>query len=158
MLFRSMKQDPFTLRVALDDAGSAHGELYLDDGVSYSHQKGQFVWREFKAERQGKATRISSRDLGSAHPAEAVDRVALSTYDAHNAFAHSVESVRVEKLVVLGLRGKPSKVKRSDGTSLDWGFSEGVASSDSKEGRASILVIKNPVARIADDWSIVIDA
>ncbi|KAJ6539701.1 hypothetical protein B0H19DRAFT_1269984 [Mycena capillaripes] len=37
-----MKLDPFTLRVT-SKAGSPHGDLYLDDGISYSHAKGQFV-------------------------------------------------------------------------------------------------------------------
>ncbi|KAJ7821563.1 hypothetical protein B0H14DRAFT_2831170 [Mycena olivaceomarginata] len=45
-----MKLDPFTLRVALSKAGSARGELHLDDGVTHSHEKGQFVWREFAAQ------------------------------------------------------------------------------------------------------------
>ncbi|KAF7798843.1 hypothetical protein EIP86_010069 [Pleurotus ostreatoroseus] len=153
-----MKHDPFTLRVALNKAGNARGELYLDDGVSFAHQDGQFVWREFKAEKQGKTVRISSVDLGSAKPAEAVDGVALAKYDGSNAFAKSVESVRVEKLVVLGLDRKPSKVQRADGSALEWSFTAGSSASDGKEGTASILVIKNPVTRIADDWAIVIDA
>ena len=58
-----MKKDPFTLRVALDKAGNARGELYLDDGVTFSHQQGHIVWREFKSEKQGKGFKISSHDL-----------------------------------------------------------------------------------------------
>ncbi len=153
-----MKHDPFTLRIALNKAGNARGELYLDDGVSYAHTEGQFIWREFKAEKQGKTVRISSTDLGSVKPAEAVDGVALATYDSNNAFAKSMDSVRVEKLVVLGLDRKPSKVQRADGSALDWSFTAGTAASEGKEGTASILVIKNPVAHIADDWAIDVDA
>jgi hypothetical protein len=40
-----MKNDPFTLRVALDGQESARGELYLDDG--------DILWREFLAHKTG---------------------------------------------------------------------------------------------------------
>ncbi|KAJ3553374.1 hypothetical protein NM688_g3646 [Phlebia brevispora] len=153
-----MKNDPFTLRIALSNAGNARGELYLDDGVSYAHKEGQFIWREFTAEKQGKTIRISSADLGKAKPAEAVDGVALVKYNGGNTFAKSMDLVRVEKLVVLGLDRKPSRVKRVDGGELDWSFTAGTAASDGKEGTASILVIKNPVTHIADDWAIDINA
>ncbi|KAI0706628.1 hypothetical protein C8Q76DRAFT_819052 [Earliella scabrosa] len=56
-----MKYDPFTLRVALNNEGAARGELYLDDGETYAHQEGKFVWREFAAEKaRSKGVRISS--------------------------------------------------------------------------------------------------
>ena len=49
-----MKKDPFTLRITLSKSGSARGELYMDDGVSYSHQQGQVIWREFIFNRRGR--------------------------------------------------------------------------------------------------------
>lgn len=152
-----MKKDPFTLRVALNKAGSARGELYLDDGVSYDHTKGDFIWREFKAEKTGKkGLKISSSDLGAAKPNEAVDGVALAKYNPANEFAKSIVNVRVEKVIVVGLTGKPTSVKLEGGSELVWEFTPGAASSDKKGGNASILTIKDPKVLIGTDWSIVI--
>lgn len=155
-----MKRDPFTLRVALSKAGTAHGELYLDDGETYSHQNGQFVWREFIAEKPSKKARtlrLSSKDLGSAKPGDAVDGVALKTFDPANVFAKSVAHVRVEKVVVVGLNAKPRSVKIEAGADLVWEYTPGVAASDKKEGAASLLTIKDPKVLIAKDWAIVVE-
>ena len=135
--------------------GAARGELYLDDGESYAHESGALVWREFTAARKGKATHIASADLAAAKPDQAVDGAALTLYDKDNAFAGELRAVRVEKLVVLGLEKKPSSVKLS-GSELDWEFVPGVACGASKEGAASQLIVKNPVASITGDWEIVI--
>lgn len=151
-----MKYDPFTLTVALDKTGNARGELYLDDGVSYDHESGAFVWREFTAGTKGRTLRIASADLARAKPAEAVDHVALATYDAANAFAQDIAGVRVEKLLVLGIASEPTAVTLASGTPLEWEFHPGVAAGASKEGETAHLVIKNPVASIASDWEVVI--
>lgn len=42
-----MAKDPYTLAIALDKAGTASGELYVDDGESYEYEKGAFVLRRF---------------------------------------------------------------------------------------------------------------
>ncbi|KAJ4496712.1 glycoside hydrolase family 31 protein [Lentinula lateritia] len=152
-----MKLDPFTLRVALSKTGTARGDLYLDDGITYSHQQGEFVWREFVAEQsQKKTTRISSRDLASHNPGKAVDGIALTTFDPKNAFAKEIEEVRVEKIVVLGLNSKPRSVNVEGGAELKWEFVPGVAASDKKEGVSSVLIIKDPKVLITTDWAIVI--
>ncbi|KAJ3857710.1 glycoside hydrolase family 31 protein [Lentinula lateritia] len=152
-----MKLDPFTLRVALSKTGTARGDLYLDDGITYSHQQGDFVWREFVAEQsQKKTTRISSKDLASHNPGKAVDGIALTTFDPKNAFAKEIEEVRVEKIVVLGLNSKPRSVNVEGGAELKWEFFPGVAASDKKEGVSSVLIIKDPRVLITTDWAIVI--
>ncbi|GBE80864.1 Glucosidase 2 subunit alpha [Sparassis crispa] len=150
-----MAHDPFTLRVALDKSGGARGELYLDDGVTYAHQKGQFVWREFGAQKAGKGVRISSRNLASQKPAEAVDGVALATYDNANEFARSIAGVRVERVVVFGLAAKPMSVKVQGGAELSFEFTPGVAAAG-REGGASVLVIKDPSVSVTRDWEIVV--
>lgn len=155
-----MKFDPFTLRVALSKEGSARGELYLDDGETFSHQEGQFVWREFAAEKPSKKSKgvtIKSRDLGAQKPGEAVDHVALATYDSGNEYAKRIASVRVEKVVVLGLAGKPTRVSVG-GKELQWSFTPGVAASEKSEGAASELVIKDPKLPVAADWEILVEA
>ena len=151
-----MKNDPFTLRVALNKKGGARGELYLDDGESYSYRSGQLIWREFVtglADR--KVVRISSRDLVSGHVRETVDGVALTSYDAQNKFAKRIESVRVEKIVVLGL-AKPKSVRVENGKQLEWEFVAGLSAGQKKEGAGSVLTIKDPGVGIARDWDIII--
>ena len=150
-----MKKDPFTLRIALDKASNARGELYLDDGVSYDHEKGQIVWREFKAAKAGKGIKISSQDLAKAKPADAVDGVALTSYNSANDFAKTIAHVRVEKVVVLGLEKKPSSVKVG-GENVEFEFVAGEAASSKKEGTASVLIIKDPKVTIVSDWEIIV--
>lgn len=147
-----MAHDPFTLRVALSKDGSARGDLYLDDGVTYEHEKGALVWRQFVASSAGKGVvTIKSSDLAKTNPASA----ALTVYDPANAYAQSIKEVRIEKIVVLGLKGKPSSVKLADGTELKWEY-EGGASSDGSEGAASVLTIKDPKTSIVTDWELTI--
>jgi alpha 1,3-glucosidase len=151
-----MKHDPFTLRVALSKTGSARGELYLDDGETFSHRDGKIVWREFLAETKGRALRISSGDLALQRPDAAVDGVVLRGFDPSNEFAKSIQDVKVEKVVVVALDGKPTSVKTESGNDLAWEYTPGVSASDRKEGVASVLTIKNPGVAIAKDWAIVV--
>ncbi|RDB25094.1 Neutral alpha-glucosidase AB [Hypsizygus marmoreus] len=156
----SMKKDPFTLRVALDKTGTARGELYLDDGETYGHEKGQFVWRELVAEKpvkKARSVRIASKDLGLRRPGEAVEGVALTAFDPGNAFAKSIGDVRVEKVVVLGLNAKPTGVRVEGGGDLVWEYTPGVAAGEKKEGTASVLSIKDPKVLVTKDWAIVIE-
>lgn len=150
-----MKRDPFTLRVALDNKGSARGELYLDDGESYAHRDGNIVWREFVAERKSKVLRISSADLAARNPGEAVDGVSLTKFNPSNDFAGSIEDVRVERVIVVGLGNKPTSVK-VDGTNaeVDWEYQTGVPSGGKKEGVAGVLTIKDPRVLIVKDWAL----
>jgi alpha 1,3-glucosidase len=155
-----MSKDPFTLRVALNKAGTARGELYLDDGVTYSHEKGDFIWREFIAEKPTKKAskiRISSKDLGAAKPGEAVDGVALATFNPANEYAKSISGVRVEKIMVVGLSAKPKSVKVEGGEELVWSYIPGVGAAEKKEGTASVLEIKDPKVLVTQDWAVVIE-
>ena len=43
-----MAADPYSLFVALDAAGAAEGDLYLDDGHSFNHKRGMFRSRQFR--------------------------------------------------------------------------------------------------------------
>lgn len=150
-----MKNDPFTLRVALNTRGAARGELYLDDGETFSHRDGKFIWREFSASKENKGLRIRSSDLAAQKPAVAVDGVALSTYNGANDFAKDIASVRVERIVVFGLGAKPKSVQVG-GKELQWEYNSGVSSDTKKQGTSSVLVIKDPGVGVSSDWEIVI--
>lgn len=151
-----MKRDPFTLKVALSQSGNASGELYLDDGESYDHREGNFVWREFVAESTKKVVTISSKDLASKNPDRAVDGVELATYNGGNAFANALNHVRVERIVVFGLKNKPLKATFGK-TNLEFTFEDGVTAVGKKEGVASKLTIKNPGAFITSDWMVLLE-
>ncbi|KAM4722522.1 neutral alpha-glucosidase AB isoform 4-T4 [Rhinophrynus dorsalis] len=43
-----MRDDPFTLYVALNKEGEALGDLFLDDGHSFNYEQNEFLYREFK--------------------------------------------------------------------------------------------------------------
>ncbi|EGO00802.1 glycoside hydrolase family 31 protein [Serpula lacrymans var. lacrymans S7.3] len=152
-----MKYDPFTLRVALDKVGSARGELYLDDGETYSHQDGEIVWREFTAEteKKSKVLRVSSKDLALEKPQEAVEGNALAHFDPANAYAKKIAHVRVEKIVLVGLGKQPKAVRVEGGKELDWDYAPGVSSG--KEGQAGVLVVKDPAVTVVSDWTLVVE-
>jgi mannosyl-oligosaccharide alpha-1,3-glucosidase len=154
-----MKFDPFTLHVALDKTYRARGELYLDDGETYEHQKGNFIWREFASYHDKKSKRLylTTKDLASVAEQKAVHGGDFRVYDPTNGFAQSMKSVRVEKVVVLGLNRKPSLVKTASGDVLQWVFDQGLAAGSGEEGVASILTIKNPGVLVTNDWTILID-
>ncbi|KZT41930.1 alpha-glucosidase [Sistotremastrum suecicum HHB10207 ss-3] len=153
-----MKNDPFTLTIALSNTGYAEGELYLDAGDDFSYQSGEIVWRRFTAEvfKSAKALSIRNADMVPGHQNDAVDGVSLTNYDRENAFARSIKDVRVERIALLGLPWKPKGVKSQAGVELDWTYAAGVASTGTKEGTASVLVIKNPPVTITGTWAITI--
>jgi len=155
-----MKKDPFTLTVALDKTGfGARGELYLDDGETYAHQRGELVWREFVASKsEKKILSIRSVDLVTRGGGRgAVDGVTLSAYDAQNALARDLAGVTVERIVVLGLETKPKSIKTQNGKELQWSFNEGTSAKGKKLGTASVLTIKARDVHIVKDWSIVVE-
>ncbi|KAH8996840.1 glycoside hydrolase family 31 protein [Lactarius akahatsu] len=149
-----MHRDPFTLRVALDESLTAHGELYLDDGVTYAHKEGHLAWRGFSVNNAGAQLRLSNVDLAAATPRSAVEGGAIATFDRQNAFQRGIESVRVERVVVLGLPDRPKRVVVEGGHDLEWEYAPGVAAGAKKDGVASVLTIKNPRLGVASDWAI----
>lgn len=161
----AMKHDPFTLRIALSKYGTARGELYLDDGESYDHEKGQLVRRQFTADKTASnkvkkpLLKISSRDMASHDPDAAVDGVALKgAYTPNNSFVESIKDVRVERVIVAGLERKPKSVKvEGESGELVWEWIDGVAAGEKKEGPSSLLIVKDPKVLVVKDWSIVVE-
>ncbi|PAV62713.1 hypothetical protein WR25_25835 [Diploscapter pachys] len=65
-----MKDDPYTLFVALDENGSASGEVYADDGTTHEYQKGQYLVTKFqyKPEKSNKFVFIGEPSEGGKYP------------------------------------------------------------------------------------------
>lgn len=151
-------RDPITLVVAADLTGkAASGSLYLDDGESYSYEKGEFVSRSFKLEA-GKGKTIALRSRSAFDSA----RSSLADYDpSGNEWAKKIADVVVREIVVLGLEAQPSCVKLAgSNTGLEFEWIEGVAATASrrKGGKgASKLVIKDAAAPVVQDWDIIFE-
>ncbi|KAG8741322.1 hypothetical protein FRC10_002984 [Ceratobasidium sp. 414] len=150
-----MKYDPFTLLVALDKDGYAGGELYLDDGESYTHEKGQFLWRQFFAETAEHGLVLASDDLVEDNLDRAIDQVALESYDPNNGFAKDMANVRVERIVVLGLRKTPKAVM-NEGVDVEFTWEAGLPADGKTDGKASVLVIKNPGLLVGKKWGMLV--
>ena len=149
-----MQKDPFTLRITLDASEQASGDLYLDDGDSYKYETGELIWRRFSAGKSGKsAFKISSEDLVAFNNGQNVVDGAVVPVGGANAFKESISNVRVEKIVVYGLKSKPSRVALASGQDVEWDFVAGT-SAKSGEGVASALTIRDPAVKIVEDWSI----
>ncbi|KAG6333168.1 hypothetical protein ID866_5923 [Astraeus odoratus] len=154
-----MRKDPFTLRVALGVDGAAAGEVYLDDGEGYGYTSGEFVWRAFGAETKkasskkaaSKELRIWSRNRTTQGGS---DDVAL--YNPANGFAQDISGVRVERVIVFGVDTRPKTVNVGDGRTVEWEWEEGVGFGATAEGKAGVLVIRDPAVGIASDWEIVV--
>jgi alpha 1,3-glucosidase len=155
-----MHHDPFTLRIALDGSLTARGEIYLDDGVTYAYKEGQLTWRGLAVDTiaKGAELRLSNVDLAAATPHSAVEGTALAEFRPENPFQTGIASVRVERVIVLGLSGMPKRVAVEGGRELEWEYAPGAMAArkkgDSDGGVASVLTIKDPGLGVATDWVI----
>jgi alpha 1,3-glucosidase len=162
-----MHRDPFTLRVALDGSLTARGEIYLDDGVTYAYKQGHLTWRGLAVERIAKGAaelRLSNADLAATTPHAAVEGTALTEFRPGNPFQKGIASVRVERVVVLGLPDKPRRVAVEGGRDLEWEYAPGASAAAARKkggngdgvgvGVASVLTIKDPDVGVAADWAI----
>ena len=155
-----MHRDPFTLRIALDGSLTARGEIYLDDGVTYAYKEGHLTWRGLGIEKvsKGAELRLSNTDLAPATPHSAVEDTAITEFRPENPFQSDLGSVRVERVIVLGLPGKPKRVAIEGGRELEWEYAPGVTAvkkrGDGVDGVASVLTVKDPGLGVAIDWAI----
>jgi alpha 1,3-glucosidase len=122
-----MWQDPFTLIVALAKDGSARGQLYLDDGVGYGHERGELVWRDLTFTPKGKNGGLLS-----------------SSNKVHSEGLVGVAEVNAWAQVSV----------KAGGVDLQWHYDEGVGAKGKKEGGAGKLVIKNPGVSVVESWEI----
>jgi alpha 1,3-glucosidase len=131
-----MRDDPYTLLVAPDAAGAAAGELYVDDGESHGYEDGDFAWRAFALEREGKALRCAP---SGARPAGAADAAAR---------ARAVGAA-VERVVLLGVAKPPARVTitaAADGVARELTYTH--------DATARVLVLRKPGVPVSEDWLI----
>ena len=146
-----MWQDPFTLIVALGKEGTAKGKLYLDDGEGYEYQKGAYILRHFDFS----GTSLSSTSKPTQSLAGLETHTGLASYDPiGNAWAQAIAHVKVERIVVLGLKSAPKSVRVGGKIDGDFTFEKGLSSDSKKGGSGSRLVIKNPGVSVVEDWEI----
>lgn len=143
-----MWQDPFTLIIAVGKDGKARGQMYLDDGVGYAYESGEFVWRVF--ELNGKVLQSKSHEEGIKSK-----ETGIAVYEQGNAFAEAVSHVKINSVVFFGLSNKPASIK-SNGVELEFEWEGGKDAKGKKEGKASELRVKNPGVGVVDDWEIVL--
>jgi alpha 1,3-glucosidase len=144
-----MKMDPYTLTVALSKFGSAKGDLYIDDGTTYGFEKGDFIWRGFEAntDHQGGSVVLTSRDL----------KVEDGNNTVQNIFVEEIASVRIERVVILGLSKEPKEVNIGGARHAEWTWAAGEpASGDQDDAIASTLTIENPGLFVTKDWAVLV--
>ncbi|XP_064359268.1 neutral alpha-glucosidase AB isoform X2 [Dromaius novaehollandiae] len=121
-----MRGDPFTLYVALSPQGTAEGDLFLDDGRTFDFQTRGRFLHRRFTFAAGALT------ASSADPSGAFDTPAW-----------------LERVVILGA-GKPAAVvlrpAAGPETRLDF----------QHEAETSVLTLRKPGVRMADDWSILL--
>lgn len=122
--------------------------MYLDDGVGYAYESGEFVWRAF--ELNGKVLQSKSHEEGIKSK-----ETGIAVYEQGNAFAEAVSHVKINSVVFFGLSNKPASIK-SNGVELEFEWEGGKDAKDKKEGKASELRVKNPGVGVVDDWEIVL--
>ena len=136
-----MKWDPYTLVVAMGNAGSAEGTLYVDDGETFDYEQGAYIHRKFSFD-PSKATLVSE-DIGTG---------GKKTEE----YFKTMAKVRVEKVVVIGApsswANKIEVLVMEDGAqeakkvALGWHGAEGK--------KAAWAVVRDPGVAIGGDWKI----
>jgi len=121
-----MEKDPYTLVVALDDQQQARGDLYFDDGITFSYQSHKYNHRNFRF-----------RDLTLS--SGAVER---------ESFWES--EVLVERIVILGLQTPVTKATISQ---QKFQLETEVVASVAADGHP-VYTIRKPRALAAYDWKI----
>ncbi|OAD68408.1 glucosidase II catalytic ROT2/GLS2 [Phycomyces blakesleeanus NRRL 1555(-)] len=128
-----MKLDPFTLVIALDNKGQAHGELYLDDGETYDFESGAYVRTQFIYNNGVLTSKNLHEDPSS---------------DAATKYAASIKDVRIERIRLLGVeQPEHIHVVHPDATRTPVSFEYSVAT--------GYLTIKDPKTLVSQGgWRI----
>jgi len=77
-----MRNDPYTIVIALDEKGEAAGELYIDDGHSLDYQSGRYIYSKIT-----------------------MDGSSIHKWNTHSEYSDTKSWV--ERIIILGLKKKP---------------------------------------------------
>ncbi|KAJ2777955.1 glucosidase II [Coemansia javaensis] len=133
-----MRRDPFTLYVYVGRTGTASGKLYVDDGESYDYEGGAFIERELSFAKARLVSRPSARTASPPSAAQA-------------AFSKRMAAVRIERVVVVGLRNPLTRAtirENGDERTVELGYRGAKVDAE--------CVIRDPAVRIGNDWEIVL--
>ena len=124
-----MKDDPYTIIVALDSKKSALAQIYLDDGNSFDFaSRGAFRLRQL-------------------------------TYSADSAILHTLKSTllsgsksfaidnEIERIVIAGIGAEPKKVVGSDGSVVTFSYSK----------EKDVLTLRKPSVKVCYDFNLKIE-
>ncbi|KKY28395.1 putative alpha glucosidase ii [Phaeomoniella chlamydospora] len=136
-----MRYDPFTLVVVLDDAGTATGELYIDDGESFDYESGAFIHRKFNFRNAA----LTSMPLSASKHGSKT-----------SSYLKSMDQVRVERVVVVN--APSSWVQKTEVLVSEDGAKSGskaqLTFTTGGKGKANYAVVRNPRMSIGKNWEI----
>lgn len=134
-----MRFDDYTLVVSVAKDGSAEGELYTDDGDSYDHEQGQYIYRKFTLNKEGLASvDAEGRDAASLKPKE---------------WLKAMQEVYVDKVIIVGAPAAWNKKEvQIESEGRTWAVKVNYHAAE--KGRAAFATVGRVGARIGSDWSI----
>uniref|UniRef100_A0A7S4K6T3 Glucosidase II subunit alpha n=1 Tax=Odontella aurita TaxID=265563 RepID=A0A7S4K6T3_9STRA len=127
-----MKADPYTLYVALDADGKASGELYMDDEVSFDHErKKNYGVARFSCDVGAGGSIKNKAELGSGWWFEGAKTEDLK------------KGRMVERIVVMGMEKVPKDiVLGGSGSKIEF----------EHDAKSQVLVIRKPEVSALEDW------
>lgn len=134
-----MTGDPFTLWVALNETGSAQGDLYIDDGRSFAFQKGSYLYRHFAFDKGVLTNTPAQTELSPV------------------SYQHSKMSVpnTIERIAILGLKQPASSYKALFKGALGQNLEVESGPLSNQPGVPdSALVIRKPNLSVGSNWSV----
>ena len=128
-----MKFDPYTLVIVISKAGTAVGELYVDDGESFDFESGAYIHRSFTFSDGV----LESKNIGT--KGKLTDK-----------YLKTMKNVVVEKIIIVGAPGawkdKTSVTVGKSNAKIEWHSGE--------VDKAPWAVVKKPQVAIGEDWKI----
>lgn len=126
-----MKNDPYTLYVALDKDEVASGNLYMDDEESFGYERrGEFAEASFSADLKN----------GSISNAVHVGPGWVPIVDGLK--SHRM----VERIVIMGVKKSPKMIAGGEGGTIDFEY----------DSTSKVLVLRKPLVSALEPWQITI--
>jgi alpha 1,3-glucosidase len=135
-----MKEDPYTLVVVVNADGKAVGELYFDDGESFDHEQGAYVHRTFSFD-------LASKTLKSEDAVPEKGKI-------FDKFAKDSKKIRVERVVIVNAPAEWKTLEKVEVTEEGKTRKSPIEFHAGQSGHANYVIIKDPKAKIINDWSI----